>query len=72
MAILRLRPSDPCIFAIFKTTNFKFWILIENSITTNDTMGFIVSSSGIELDLGPSRIIVLDQNPKFEVCRFDT
>jgi hypothetical protein len=61
MAILRfpISPSELCIFAIFKPENFKFWILIENYITTNDTSGFfdkLSISSGIELELGPSRI----------------
>jgi hypothetical protein len=59
MAILRflISPSEPCIFAIFKPTNFKFWI--ENYITKNDTSGFfdkLSISSAIELQLGPSRI----------------
>jgi hypothetical protein len=48
-----------CDFAIFKPKNFKFWILIENYITTNDTSGFcdkMSISSGIELELGPYRI----------------
>jgi hypothetical protein len=33
MGILRLsfRPSEPCIFANFKPTIFKFWILIEDN-----------------------------------------
>jgi hypothetical protein len=61
MAILRflISPPEPCIFAIFKLKNFKFWILIENYIITNDTSGFFDRfsiSSGIELELGPSRI----------------
>jgi hypothetical protein len=58
MAILRF-PISQSIFAIFKPTNFKFWILIENYITTNDTSGFsykLSISSGMELELGPSRI----------------
>jgi hypothetical protein len=48
-----------CDFAIFEPKNLKFWILIENYITTNYTSGFFVKltiSSGIELELGPSRI----------------
>jgi hypothetical protein len=54
MAILRfpISPSEPCIFAIFKPTNFIFWILIENYTTTNDISGFfdyLSISSGIEL-----------------------
>jgi hypothetical protein len=61
MAILRfpISPSEHCIFAIFKPTNFKFWILITNYITKNDTSGFfdkLSISSEIELTLGPSRI----------------
>jgi hypothetical protein len=61
MAILRfpISPSEPSIFAIFKPKIFKFWILIENYITTNDTSGFfdkLSNSSGIELELEPSRI----------------
>jgi hypothetical protein len=42
MVILRfpISPSEPCIFAIFKPKNFKFWIPIENYITTNETPGF--------------------------------
>jgi hypothetical protein len=59
MAISRfpISPSEPCIFAIFKLTNFKFWILIENYITTNDTSGFFYElciNSGIQLKIGPS------------------
>jgi hypothetical protein len=62
MAILRfpVSPSEPCIVAIFKPTNFKFKILIKNYITKNDTSGFfdkLSISSGIEVELGPSRII---------------
>jgi hypothetical protein len=55
MAIFRfpISPSEPCIFAIFKAKNFKFWILIENHVTTNDKLSI---RSGIELELGPSRI----------------
>jgi hypothetical protein len=63
MVILRfrMRPPEPCVFVIFKPTNFKFWILIENYIKTNETTGFfdkLSISSGIELELGPSRIKV--------------
>jgi hypothetical protein len=63
MAILRfpISPSEPCIFAIFEPKNFKFWILIENHITTNIISGFFDKfsiSSGNELELGPSRIKV--------------
>jgi hypothetical protein len=61
MAILRfpIGPSEPCIFVIFKPINFKFWILIENYKTTNDTSGFfdkLFISSEIELEFGPSRV----------------
>jgi hypothetical protein len=61
MAILHLsiRPSEPCIFAIFTPTIFKFWILIETYLRINDTFGFYDSlfiSSEIELGLGPSLI----------------
>jgi hypothetical protein len=45
-----------CIFTIFKPTNLKLWVLIENYITTNETSGFfdkLPISSGIELELGP-------------------
>jgi hypothetical protein len=61
MAILRffISPSEPCTFAIFKPTNFKFWILMKNYITTNDTSGFFEKlsiSAEIELRLGPFRI----------------
>jgi hypothetical protein len=37
MAILRLsiRPSEPCIYAIFKPTVFKFWIHIEDYMSQN-------------------------------------
>jgi hypothetical protein len=61
MAILRFpsSPSEHCLFAIFKPENFKFWILIENYITTNDTYEFfdkLSISSGIELEIVPSRI----------------
>jgi hypothetical protein len=63
MAILRffISPSEPCTFAIFKPTNLKFWILMKNYITTNDTSGFfdkLSNSSEIELRLGPFRIKV--------------
>jgi hypothetical protein len=59
MAILRfpISPSEHCIFAIFKPINFKFWVLIENYITTNVTSRFFDKfsiSSVIELELGPS------------------
>jgi hypothetical protein len=45
MTILRfpICPSEPCIFAIFKPTSFKFRILIENYVTTNDTSGFLIN-----------------------------
>jgi hypothetical protein len=61
MAILKLsiRPSDPFIFVIFKPTIFKFWVLIEDYIRINDTLGFFDSlsiSSEIELGLGTSQI----------------
>jgi hypothetical protein len=60
MAILHFPISLSLVFfAIFKPTNFKFRILIENYITTYDTSGFFVKmsiSSGIELELGPSCI----------------
>jgi hypothetical protein len=61
MAILRIpiSPSEPCIFVIFIFKNFKFLILIENYIKTNDTSGFfdkLSISSGIQLELRPSRI----------------
>jgi hypothetical protein len=61
MAILRfpISPSEPCILAIFKPKNLKFWILIENYITTNNMPGFfdkLSISPGIELELGASRI----------------
>jgi hypothetical protein len=61
MAILRfpVSPPEPCIVAIFKPTNFKFKILIKNYITKNNTSGFfdkLSISSGIEVELGPSRI----------------
>jgi hypothetical protein len=65
MAILRfpISPSEHCIIAIFKFTNFKFWILIKNYIATNKTSVFsdkMSVSFGIELKLGPSRIKGLD------------
>jgi hypothetical protein len=44
-------------FRHFQT--YKFWILIKNYIKTNDTSGFLNKlsiSSGIELELGPSRV----------------
>jgi hypothetical protein len=44
---------------MFKPKNLKFWILIENYIITNDTSGFFEQlsiRSGIELEIGPSRI----------------
>jgi hypothetical protein len=61
MAILRfpVSPSETCIVAIFKPTNFKFKILMKNYVTKNDTSGFfdkLSISFGIELELGPSRI----------------
>jgi hypothetical protein len=57
MAILRfpISPSEPCIFTIFKPTILKFWVLIENYITKNDTSEFfdkLPISSRIELELG--------------------
>jgi hypothetical protein len=56
---LSIRPSEPYIFAIFRPTIFKFWILIEDHIKINDTFRFFDSlsiSSEIELGLGPSQI----------------
>jgi hypothetical protein len=54
MAILRfhISPSEPCISAIFKPKHSKFWILIENYITTNSTYFLIKYQSALEL--GPS------------------
>jgi hypothetical protein len=40
-----MRPSEPCIFAIFDPTIFKFRILIEDYIKINDTSGFFDSLS---------------------------
>jgi hypothetical protein len=62
MVILRfpISPSESSIFTIFKPTNFIFCILIENYIKTNDTSGFfdqLSISSGIELELGLSRMV---------------
>jgi hypothetical protein len=47
MAILHLsiRSSEPCIFAIFKPTIFKFWILIKDYMRINDKFGFYETSS---------------------------
>jgi hypothetical protein len=61
MAILRLsiRLSEPCIFAIFRPTLFKFWIIIEEYIRFNETFGFfdlLSISSETEFRLGPSQI----------------
>jgi hypothetical protein len=61
MAILRLsiRPSEPCIFAIFKPTIFKFWIHIDDYLRINDTFFdslFIISE--IKLGLGPVFFII--------------
>jgi hypothetical protein len=60
MAILPLfiRPCDPCIFATFKSTIFKFWILLEYYIKINETFAFdsLSISSEIELGLGPYEI----------------
>jgi hypothetical protein len=61
MAILCLsiRPSEPCIFAIFKPTIIKLWILIEEYIRINDRFGFFESlsiRSEIEVGLRPSQI----------------
>jgi hypothetical protein len=61
MAILHLsiRLSEPCIFAIFKPTTLKFWILIEDYIRITDSFGSSDSlsiSSEIELGLGPFQI----------------
>jgi hypothetical protein len=61
MAILHLsiRPSQPCVFAIFKPAISKFWILIEGYIRINNTFGISDSLSisfEIELGLGPSQI----------------
>jgi hypothetical protein len=63
MAILHLsiRPSEPCIFAIFKPKYSKFWILIENYIRINDTFGFfdlLSKRSVIEFGLEPSQITI--------------
>jgi hypothetical protein len=62
MAILRLsiHPSEPCIFAIFNPTIFKFRILLgDYKISINDMFGFfdtLFISSEIELGLGFSQI----------------
>jgi hypothetical protein len=56
MAILRFRPSKPCIFAIFRPTIFKFRILIEDYIRINVTFGFFDLMSEIELGLGSAQI----------------
>jgi hypothetical protein len=36
-----IRPSEPCLFAIFKPTIFKFWILIGDYIKINHIFGFL-------------------------------
>jgi hypothetical protein len=43
MAILRVssRSSEPCIFAIFRRTIFKFWILIKKYIRINVTFSIV-------------------------------
>jgi hypothetical protein len=59
MAILLIRHSEPCIFAIIKPTIFKFEIIIEDYKRINDTFGFLDSwsiSSEVKLGLGPSQI----------------
>jgi hypothetical protein len=51
--------SYQSVWAILESRNLKFWILIENYITANDTSVFFYKlsiSSGIELELGTSRI----------------
>jgi hypothetical protein len=58
MTILRLsiRSYEPCIFANFKSTIFKFWILIEDYIRINKAAGFfdpLFKNSEIELGFGP-------------------
>jgi hypothetical protein len=63
MAILHLsiRPFEICIFAIFKLTVFKFFIIKEDFVRTNDTFGvfnYCLLSSDIELGLGPCRITI--------------
>jgi hypothetical protein len=63
MAILHLsiRPSERCLFAIFRPTIFKFRILIEDNIRIIEMIGFFDSLSisfEIELGLGPSQIII--------------
>jgi hypothetical protein len=55
MAILHLsiRLSEPCIYAIFKPTIFKFWIFIEGYKRINDTFGILDSFSiNFEIELG--------------------
>jgi hypothetical protein len=64
MAILRLsiRPSELCIFGIFKPTIFKFWILIKECIQINETFGYfdlLSKTSEFEFGLGPSQIKIL-------------
>jgi hypothetical protein len=53
MAILRfaISPAEPCLFAIFKPGTFKFWILIENYITTNEKSGFLISCLKVSLKM---------------------
>jgi hypothetical protein len=72
MAILRfcISPPEPCIFAIFKPTNFKFWILIEIYITTNDTSGFFDSAQILDpkshLFFQPTKI---SETQSYKICR---
>jgi hypothetical protein len=36
-----IRPSEPCLFAIFKPTIFKFWMLIADYIKINHIFEFL-------------------------------
>jgi hypothetical protein len=55
---LSVRPSECCIFAIFKPTIIKFWILMEDYVRIINIWFFDSwsISSEIELGLGPSQI----------------
>jgi hypothetical protein len=59
MESIYIRPSEPCIFAFFRPTIFKFRILIEDYMRINETFGFfdlLPISSEKKLGLEPSQI----------------
>jgi hypothetical protein len=52
---LSIRPSESCIFDIFKPTIFKFWMHLEVYIRINDTFGFFASFS-ISSEIEPFKL----------------